>query len=553
MSKATQRAVQLVGPDQLKYNAAKPVYEPGPHQILCRVEAVGLCFSDLKLLKQFTRHVRKGEVVAGVEPQVLSEIPSYVPGEAPTVPGHEMVVRVEKAGEGVEEYKAGRRYLVQPDFRWIKTATSNGALGYNFEGALQEFILLDERVFTDPDGESMLLGVSDELSASAAALAEPWACVEQAYASTERSKIKAGGDMLIVCDIEINASLVKSFLERFGQPGRIVCIGKSCDNKGMQTCIEKAGNIDTVKDSSFDDILYFGSNAEMLAKLFVKLGGNGLGNIICCSGKFGKNVTVPVGRVHYGGIRIVGTAGNDPAESMAMIPQILEIRAGDKINIVGAAGPMGMMHVIRNICRGVQNVSIYAGDVDDNRLATLRNIIEPLAQKNNVTLKVYNAVKDNIDIAFDYTAIMASIPKLVTDAVAQSAAGGIINIFAGIPAAVTGEINMDAYITKGLYLAATSGSTLDDIKTVLASVESGRLDTNTSVAAICGLESAIEAIRAVESRAIAGKIMVYPACKDLPLTRLEEISQDMSQVADCLDNGLWTKEAEDMLLKIYSN
>jgi threonine dehydrogenase-like Zn-dependent dehydrogenase len=148
---------------------------------------------------------------------------------------------------------------------------------------------------------------------------------------------------------------------------------------------------------------------------------------------------------------------------------------------------------------------------------------------------------------------MAPIPKLVTDAVAQSAAGGIINIFAGIPAAVTGEINMDAYITKGLYLAATSGSTLDDIKTVLASVESGRLDTNTSVAAICGLESAIEAIRAVESRAIAGKIMVYPACKDLSLTRLEEMSQDMSQVADCLDNGLWTKEAEDMLLKIYSN
>ena len=43
----TQRAVQLVGPDQLQINDAKPVHEPGPHQVLGRVEVVGLCFSDL--------------------------------------------------------------------------------------------------------------------------------------------------------------------------------------------------------------------------------------------------------------------------------------------------------------------------------------------------------------------------------------------------------------------------------------------------------------------------------------------------------------------------
>ena len=50
----TQRAVQLVGPDQLELNEAKPVFTPGPHQVLGRVEVVGLCFSDLKLLKQFS-------------------------------------------------------------------------------------------------------------------------------------------------------------------------------------------------------------------------------------------------------------------------------------------------------------------------------------------------------------------------------------------------------------------------------------------------------------------------------------------------------------------
>ena len=52
-----QRAVQLVGADQLTVNESKPVFEPGPHQILGRVEVCGLCFSDLKLLKQLLSRV----------------------------------------------------------------------------------------------------------------------------------------------------------------------------------------------------------------------------------------------------------------------------------------------------------------------------------------------------------------------------------------------------------------------------------------------------------------------------------------------------------------
>ncbi|MHC4105906.1 MAG: alcohol dehydrogenase catalytic domain-containing protein, partial [Planctomycetota bacterium] len=90
----TQYAVQLVGPDELVLNKSKKVFAPGPHQILCRVEAVGLCFSDLKLLKQFSSHVRKSEVVSGIDLEILKEIPSYVPGKAPTIPGHETVVRI---------------------------------------------------------------------------------------------------------------------------------------------------------------------------------------------------------------------------------------------------------------------------------------------------------------------------------------------------------------------------------------------------------------------------------------------------------------------------
>jgi len=144
------------------------------------------------------------------------------------------------------------------------------------------------------------------------------------------------------------------------------------------------------------------------------------------------------------------------------------------------------------------------------------------------------------------------VPELIAAAVSCAAPRGIVNIFAGIPATVTGKIDLDAYIEKRLYFIGTSGSTLDDMKRMLEKVESDRLDTNVSVAAICGFDGAVEGIRAVENRSVAGKIMVYPACKGMSLVRLEELPQKMPDVAACLSNGLWTIEAEKKLLAEHS-
>ena len=183
---ATQRAVQLIGPDELILNDSKAVYQPNDHQILCKVVVVGLCFSDLKLLKQFSGHVRKSEVIGGIEPLVLDEYPAYVPGDAPTVPGHEPVVEILEVGSKVTHFKPGERYMIQADWRWITTTNSNGAFGYNFEGALQEYVLLDERIVISPEGTSMLLSApASQRAASAFALAEPWACGEDAYQEAE--------------------------------------------------------------------------------------------------------------------------------------------------------------------------------------------------------------------------------------------------------------------------------------------------------------------------------------------------------------------------------
>ena len=522
-----QRAVQLVGPDQLQINDAKAVHEPGPHQVLGRVEVVGLCFSDLKLLKQFSGHVRKSVVTSGIAPGALNDMPNYVPGDKPVVPGHETVVRIVKVGPGVTRYKVGDRFLVQTDYRWLPTANSNSAFGYNFEGALQEYVLMDDRVITSPDGESMLIPVPEDLSASALALVEPWACVEDSYVEKQRQTLKDGGQLLVVGETPVEPSRVANLR---GQPAA--------------TTFTTADKIGDLKNAAYDDVIYFGANFATVEKLFPKVAVSGLFNIVQCGGKFGRPVVSQVGRVHYGGIRVIGTTGSDPAAALATIPATAEIRAGDKINIIGAGGPMGTMHVIRDLCQGVPAVTVFAGDLSDERLLVLQKLAEPLAKKNNLTLRPYNPSKEKLTDQFGYIVLMAPVPALVTQAVKDAAPKGIINIFAGIPADKNADIDLDAYIEKQLYFIGTSGSTLDDMKQVLAKVVSRRLDTNLSVAAVSGLDGAIEGIRAVEKNLLPGKILVYPSCKGLKLTPLPELTGKLP-----LDDGHWNKQAEEALVK----
>jgi hypothetical protein len=263
---------------------------------------------------------------------------------------------------------------------------------------------------------------------------------------------------------------------------------------------------------------------------------------------FGKPVHSGLGRVHYKGLRVIGTTGGNPADAMAKIPATGEIRKGDNIHVVGAGGPMGVMHVIRNLCQGVPGVTVYAADLSDERLATLSRTAEPCAKANRVGYVAYNSTKTTVDAAFGYSAIMAPVPALINDAVKRADKGGVINIFAGIPAEKFGDIDMDAYVEKGLYFIGTSGSVMSDMRVVLAKVESGRLDTNVSVAAVAGLDGAVAGIQAVEKALVPGKIMVYPACKGLTLTPLSELKDKMPEVAAALKNQVWTREAEAALL-----
>ena len=188
---STQYAIQFTGKDAVVVNPAKPVDPIGPTQILLKVEACGICFSDTKLLHAFEDHPRKSPVVAGLSADELAQVPSYRPDGQPTVPGHEPVVRVVAVGDQVTHYRVGERLLVQADWRHLPTAASNGAFGYNFEGALQEYVVVDERIVVH-SGEEFMLRVSDAPTAAQVALVEPWSTVEASYSRAERNTLAAG-------------------------------------------------------------------------------------------------------------------------------------------------------------------------------------------------------------------------------------------------------------------------------------------------------------------------------------------------------------------------
>jgi len=533
----TQHAMQLVGPDKLELNTSKPVPVPKPHEILVQVEAVGLCFSDLKLLKQFDRHARKAEVLRGIEPEVLQGIQSYVPGSRPTVPGHEVVCRVVAVGDRVEHHRVGDRYLVQTDYRQLPTvAGSNAAFGYNFEGGLQEYTLLDERVIIAPDGDHFMIPAGEEKSASAVALVEPWACVEDSYVTRERNTIAPGGRVLIVVAEGRQTQDLADCFSPDGPPAEVKTVSP--------------GDVAELPDERFDDVVYFGSDKATLDVLNDKLAAGGILNVVLGGRRIGQPVSVGVGRLHYGMTRWVGTTGELPAESYRHIPATGEIRPGDKILVVGAAGPMGQMHVIRNVCLGIPGVSVAGTDLDDSRIESLRRKVEPLAKANGVALRLVNPKSEPLDDAFTYFALMAPVGALVADAIQKAGDGAIINVFAGIPAPMRHDLDLDAYIEKRCFMFGTSGSTIEDMRIVLEKVRSNRLDTNASVDAISGMSGAAEGIAAVENRTLAGKIVVYPMLHGLDLIPLADLHQHFPTVAEKLDAGKWTREAEQELLRV---
>jgi L-sorbose 1-phosphate reductase len=163
------------GADRLAVRSV-PVQRPGPQQLLCRVDAAGICTSVNKLLDQGQAH----PLMAG-----------WDPARYPVIVGDEGTVTVVEVGEGLtDEYRAGQRFSVQPavDHAPIShreryaddgRGVAKIAVGYSLPGLLAEYILIGEEVLS----AGCLLPLPDiAIPAAHAAIAEPISCVISSHA-----------------------------------------------------------------------------------------------------------------------------------------------------------------------------------------------------------------------------------------------------------------------------------------------------------------------------------------------------------------------------------
>lgn len=141
MSEASMRAMVLGAPGQALELRLLPRPRPGPRQVLLKVEACGVCRTDLHLLD--------------------GELPDPV---LPMIPGHEIVGRVEGVGEDVKGLHPGQRIGVP----WLgqtcgqcdycldgRENLCDGArfTGYQIQGGYAEYAVADAHFcFPLPEG-----------------------------------------------------------------------------------------------------------------------------------------------------------------------------------------------------------------------------------------------------------------------------------------------------------------------------------------------------------------------------------------------------------------
>lgn len=150
-----------------------PVPEPGPDEVVVRIEACGICGSDLQ----------------------IASVPPGHPSTPPVILGHEFVGRIAAVGSAVRDLPVGLRVVMDPDPKCGACAfcragrpancTNIRALGVYRDGALAEYVAAPA---------SCAFPISEDVPADLAALAEPLACVVNA---TNRAAVRPGESVVV--------------------------------------------------------------------------------------------------------------------------------------------------------------------------------------------------------------------------------------------------------------------------------------------------------------------------------------------------------------------
>jgi threonine dehydrogenase-like Zn-dependent dehydrogenase len=537
-----------------------PVPEPGPDQLLVRVDAVGMCFSDVKLIKQGGEHPKLYHRNLAVEPTRL---------------GHEVALTVVKVGQDLsEQYHPGQRLALQPD---IYVQGHSTAYGYTIPGGLTQFHLIGPEVL-DADHQTYVLPLPGDLGYAETALTEPWACVEAAYSQRRRLTPKPGGRMWIVghpgdaAVYQFSAGLAAPavIVVTDAPPSLLELLRQEAARRSVDVVIRDqltpagypALKTELTAEAGFDDIILLDPRSATAVTEAAKLiARRGTFNLVGQTPLDGA-VQVDVGRIHYDYTAYVGNPGPDIAASYGEARNRCDLKPGGTALFVGAGGPMGQMHVQRAIELAQGPAVIMATDVSAMRLAALADRFGGLAEAHHKQLLTFNPATTPealYDVVMRQTGgrgaddVIVSVPAaaLMAEAAAAMAEDGMLVLFAGVPNGTLAPLNLSAVYLHNAQYTGTSGSALADQMAVIQKTLAHQLSPNRSVAAVGGLEAALDGVRAMMEGRYPGKVVIFPQLHHLPLTAVADLKKTLPEVAEQLTGEVWTAEAEQALIERF--
>jgi len=543
--------VDNLGKNGKAVEAPVPAY--GDNELLMRIDAVSLCFTDLKEIDQGENHPRlKGRDLK----------------TNPIIPGHELSMTVVGVGAKLsKQYKVGDRYTMQPDV-WVDGKSIPFCFG--MDGAYRQYAVIDQRILAG-DAGNYLIPVPEGMTYAAAAITEPWACVEAAYRMQYREAFRTNGAVLFIG----SASSRKGFVvdEQWlanSKPATIYVCDAPADFHDLLAglCNKNAIELKAITRQEisagellFDDLLLLDGSAEDVNLLASHLA-KGAVTALFNDKPLSDPIEIDLGCLHYDEIFYVGSTSLNISDAYQSNPARPEFKKGGMAWILGAGGPMGRMHLQRAIESQNGPAVIVASEVTAVRLEALREFFAPLAEKNNKKLLLINSVEDRSGFeslmndclnkgGFDDIEVMVTLPAVIADACKYLAPKGMVNIFAGMKRGV--KMTIDAWLMIGNRQArfiGHSGSGLDDQKAVVNRCIAGQLDPNLSVAAVAGLMQIADGVRATHDSIYPGKIVIFPQIENFPLTGLSELKEKLPQVyAKLGENETWNRDAENVFLE----
>ena len=515
---------------------------PAKDQLLVRVDAVGLCFSDVKLIRLGGEHPKLYGRDLATEPTRL---------------GHETAVTVVAVGADLAaKFHPGQRLAIQPDIYQKGRST---AYGYTIPGGLIGYHVLGPEVLAADDG-AYVTDITEPLGYAETALTEPWACVEAAYTQRRRLVPAVGGRAWVIG--RPDDARTYAFGNALAGAREIVVSGLRDDLVAAIKASAPKATITTTDESSvagpFDDIIALApKSAALVSRASDALAFRGVMNLVGDEPLDGP-VSIDIGRIHYHYTAYVGTRGPDVTASYGEARNRAELRPGGVALFVGAAGPMGQMHLERALKMPNGPATLIAVDLDKDRLAMAARHLEPVASALGRRL-VVTTVASEEELAMlvaretnkrgaDDVIVTAPTAAAVTQAAHVMAGDAMLVLFAGLPVGTRASLDISRVYLHGAQYTGTSGSRIADQALVVRKTIAGQLSPARAVAAVGGIEAAADGLRALVEGRYAGKIVIFPQLQRLPLTSLEDLAASDPELASALGpGGTWTADAEAIL------